>query len=159
MDRPSTDQYYLNIAKQVKARGTCPRLQVGAVIVKDNRIIGTGYNGSIRGAPHCVDSECLMEDGHCVKAVHSEVNAIVNCGEPPRYGVLYVTHRPCLRCFVIIYQAGIKRIVYDESYRDIDYQELLGINNNMMPDIVQLSPHDFRPSIIDYGPSATSKDS
>jgi len=77
MSRPDWDLYFIRIAKEVASRSTCPRAAVGAVIVKDNKIISTGYNGVVSGRPHCEDIGCIMEDGHCQKAVHAEINAII----------------------------------------------------------------------------------
>ena len=119
--RVDWDTYFMNIAKEVATRATCPRKSVGAVIVKDRRILSTGYNGSIRGMPHCTDVGCDMEDGHCVATVHAEANAIIQAA---RNGVcidgadIYVTASPCWNCFKLIANSGIKRIYYGEFYRD-----------------------------------------
>ena len=75
--RVSWDEYFMNIAREVSTRSTCDRKFVGAVIVRDKSILATGYNGSIRGLPHCDEEGHLMEDGHCVRTVHAEANAIV----------------------------------------------------------------------------------
>jgi dCMP deaminase len=119
--RVDWDTYFMNIAREVATRSTCPRKSVGAVIVKDRRILSTGYNGSIRGMPHCTDVGCDMEDGHCVATVHAEANAIIQAA---RNGVcidgadIYVTASPCWNCFKLIANSGIKRIYYGEFYRD-----------------------------------------
>ena len=119
--RVDWDTYFMNIAKEVATRSTCPRKSVGAVIVKDRRILSTGYNGSIRGMPHCTDVGCDIEDGHCVATVHAEANAII---QSARNGVcidgadIYVTASPCWNCFKLIANSGIKRIYYGEFYRD-----------------------------------------
>ena len=119
--RVDWDTYFMNIAKEVATRSTCPRKSVGAVIVKDRRILSTSYNGSIRGMPHCTDVGCDMEDGHCVATVHAEANAIIQAA---RNGVcidgadIYVTASPCWNCFKLIANSGIKRIYYGEFYRD-----------------------------------------
>ncbi|MBO7435072.1 dCMP deaminase family protein [bacterium] len=119
--RVDWDTYFMNIAKEVATRSTCPRKSVGAVIVKDRRILSTGYNGSIRGMPHCTDVGCDIEDGHCVATVHAEANAIIQAA---RNGVcidgadIYVTASPCWNCFKLIANSGIKRIYYGEFYRD-----------------------------------------
>ena len=113
--------YFMNIAAQVATRSTCDRKHVGAVIVRDKTILSTGYNGSIRGMPHCDDVGHLMEDGHCVATVHAEANAIIQAA---RNGVNidgatnYVTASPCWNCFKQLANAGIVRIVYGEFYRD-----------------------------------------
>ena len=119
--RVDWDTYFMNIAREVATRSTCPRKSVGAVIVRDRRILSTGYNGSIRNMPHCTDVGCDMVDGHCVATVHAEANAIIQAA---RNGVcidggdIYVTASPCWNCFKLIANSGIKRIFYGEFYRD-----------------------------------------
>ena len=114
MSRASWDEYFMNIAREVSTRSTCDRKFVGAVIVRDKSILATGYNGSIRELPHCDEEGHLMEDGHCVRTVHAEANAIVQAA---RNGVridtatIYVTASPCWGCFQLIANAGILRIV------------------------------------------------
>ena len=121
MNRVSWDRYFMNLALQAATRSTCPRKHVGAVIVRDKTILSTGYNGSIRGAPHCTDVGCLMENNHCVRTVHAEANALVQAA---RHGVLldgsqiYVTASPCFNCFKLIANAGIRTVYYGEFYRD-----------------------------------------
>jgi len=96
--RASWDDYFMNIAREVSTRSTCDRKFVGSVIVRDKSILATGYNGSIRGLPHCDEEGHLMEDGHCVRTVHAEANAIVQAA---RHGAridgatIYVTASPC----------------------------------------------------------------
>jgi dCMP deaminase len=121
MQRVSWDRYFMNLAVQVATRSTCPRKNVGAVIVRDKTILSTGYNGSIRGASHCTESGCLMENNHCVRTVHAEANALVQAA---RHGVrlegaeVYVTASPCFNCFKLIVNAGIQTVHYGEFYRD-----------------------------------------
>ena len=131
--RASWDEYFMNITREVATRATCNRKHVGAVIARDRSILATGYNGSIAGLPHC-DDEChLMEDGHCVRTIHAEANAVIQAA---RNGVridgamIYVTASPCFGCFKLLANAGIKRIVYGEFYRDqrsIEFAQRLGI--------------------------------
>ena len=119
--RVDWDVYFMNIARAVATRSTCPRKAVGAVVVKDRTILSTGYNGSVRGMPHCTDIGCDMENNHCVATVHAEANAIIQAA---RNGVridgadIYVTASPCWNCFKLIANSGIKRIFYGEFYRD-----------------------------------------
>lgn len=119
--RASWDEYFMNIAQVVSSRSTCPRKYVGAVIVRNRTILSTGYNGSIRGMPHCSDVGHMMESGHCVATIHAEVNAILQAA---RNGVnidgatLYVTASPCWNCFKASVNAGVRRIAYGEFYRD-----------------------------------------
>lgn len=121
--RTNWDEYFMNIALAAASRATCPRKHVGAVIVLDKTILSTGYNGSVRGQPHC-DEEgigCMMEDGHCVRTVHAEANAIIQAaknGVRIDGGSLYTTASPCWWCFKLIANSGLKRIVYGELYRD-----------------------------------------
>lgn len=123
----------MNIAKEVGTRSTCDRKHVGSVVVRDKSILATGYNGSVRGLGHCDDEGHLMEDGHCVRTVHAEANAIVQAA---RNGMridgasIYVTASPCWGCFRLIANAGIVRIVFGEFYRDqkiFDVSQKLGI--------------------------------
>lgn len=119
--RKDWDEYFMDIAKQVSSRATCPRKRVGAVVVRDRTILSTGYNSAIRGAEHCDDVGCLMEDGHCVRVVHAETNAIVQAaknGVNIDGSTVYTIASPCWPCFKILANAGIKRIVYLEFYRD-----------------------------------------
>ncbi len=121
MSRPSWDEYFMSIAEIVATRSTCPRKSVGAIIVKDKNILSTGYNGSIRGLPHCTEVGCMLENGHCVRTIHAEANAIIQAA---RHGVkiegatIYITASPCWNCFKLIANSGIKRIVFKEFYRD-----------------------------------------
>lgn len=132
--RKSWDEYFMAIAREVATRSTCDRKHVGAVIVREKMILATGYNGSIRGLPHCDDEGHLMEDNHCVRTVHAEANAIVQAA---RNGVrvdeagIYVTASPCFGCFKLVANSGIRRIVFGEFYRDhriFEFSKLLGID-------------------------------
>ncbi len=119
--RASWDEYFMSIAQVVATRSTCPRKYVGAVIVRNRTILSTGYNGSIRGMPHCSDVGHMMEDGHCVATIHAEANAIIQAA---RNGVnidgaaIYVTASPCWNCFKQLANAGVVRIAFGEFYRD-----------------------------------------
>ena len=120
-ERASWDEYFMNIARVVSSRSTCPRKSVGAVIVRDKTILSTGYNGSIRGMPHCTEVGHMMENGHCVATIHAESNAILQAarnGVMIDGGTIYVTASPCWNCFKEIANSGIRRIVYGEFYRD-----------------------------------------
>ena len=133
MTRVSWEQYFMNIAKESATRSTCDRKHVGAVIVRDKTILSTGYNGSIRGMPHCDDVGHLMEDGHCVATIHAETNAILQAA---KNGVMidgseiFITASPCWPCFKMLANTGIKKIYYGEFYRDeriFDVAKRLGI--------------------------------
>ncbi len=111
----------MNIARVVSSRSTCERKFVGAVIVRDKTILSTGYNGSIRGMPHCTEVGHMMEEGHCVATLHAEVNAIIQAaknGVAIEGGSIYITASPCWNCFKTIANSGILRILYGEFYRD-----------------------------------------
>lgn len=113
--------YFMNIARQVASRSTCSRKHVGAVIVRDKRILSTGYNGSIRGLAHCDDAGHMMEAGHCVRTVHAEANAIVQAaanGVAIDGAEIYITASPCWNCFKLVANAGIRAIYFGEFYRD-----------------------------------------
>lgn len=133
MKRASWDEYFMGIARQVATRSTCDRKFVGAVIVRDRMILSTGYNGSIRGLPHCSEQGHMMENGHCVATIHAEANAIIQAarnGTVISGADIYVTASPCWICFKMIANAGIKRICYGEFYRDeriFQIAETLGI--------------------------------
>ncbi len=137
--RSSWDQYFMDIARQVASRATCDRKQVGALIVRDRNILSTGYNGSIRGLPHCDEVGHMMENGHCVATVHAEANAIIQAaknGVRIDGATLYTSASPCWQCFKLIANAGCTRIVFGEFYRDeriFEYAARLGL------DLVSLS--------------------
>ncbi len=121
MTRKSWDEYFMDIAEVVSTRATCDRKRVGAVIVSDNRrILSTGYNGSVAGAPHCDEVGHEIRDGHCIRTIHAEVNAI---NQAARHGIrlegssIYINTFPCWRCFQQVANVGIRRVVFAESYR------------------------------------------
>lgn len=126
--RKDWDSYFCTIAEVVSTRATCPRLHVGCVLVKEKRVIASGYNGSPSGAPHCTDDGCMIRDGSCVRTIHAEQNALFQCA---KYGIdtegatAYVTHQPCLLCTKSLIQAGITRIVYIHPYRSDSFAEEL----------------------------------
>lgn len=122
--RPTWEEYFTSQVQLLATRSTCTRLSVGALIVRGNRIIASGYNGSVRGDDHCYDEGCYMVDKHCIRTVHAEVNALLQCA---KYGVstdgseIYVTHFPCKNCTKAIIQAGVKKVHYIDAYGDMDY--------------------------------------
>ena len=119
--RLSWDEYFMQIARTVATRSTCDRKNIGAVLVRDRVILSTGYNGSISGTPHCDEAGHMIENGHCVRTIHAEMNAIAQAA---RNGVnisgatLYVTASPCWECFKVLANCGIKRVCYGEFYRN-----------------------------------------
>ena len=119
--RVSWEEYFMNIAKEAASRSTCDRKHVGAVIARDKTILSTGYNGSIRGMPHCDEAGHLMENDHCVATIHAEANAVLQAaknGVMIDKGEIYITASPCWTCFKMLANAGIKKIYYGEFYRD-----------------------------------------
>ena len=127
------DQYFMVQAALLASRSTCKRLSVGAVLVRDKRIIAGGYNGAVSGDDHCIDEGCYLRDGHCVRTIHAEMNAILQCA---RFGMstdgasLYVTDFPCLQCTKSLLQAGIKEINYIRNYHNDDYaMKLIKLKN------------------------------
>ncbi len=120
-NRISWEKYFINIAQEVAKRSTCDRKNVGAVIVRDKTILSTGYNGSIKGLPHCDEVGHEMINNHCVRTTHAEANAIVQAaknGVKINNSEIYVTASPCYDCFKLIVNAGIDKIFYYEFYRD-----------------------------------------
>ncbi|WP_427137066.1 ComE operon protein 2 [Psychrobacillus psychrodurans] len=124
MERITWDQFFLAQSHLLALRSTCTRLAVGATIVRDRRIMAGGYNGSISGGDHCIDHGCYVVDNHCVRTIHAEMNALLQCA---KYGItvsgadLYVTHFPCLPCTKSIIQAGISRLYYAQDYKNNSY--------------------------------------
>jgi dCMP deaminase len=120
----------MDIALDVSRRATCLRAQVGAIVVKDKRILTTGYNGAPRGLPHCLDEGCEMVGGHCVRSLHAEQNAIIQAaqhGITLEGGTIYTTHQPCQTCAKMIINAGLLRVVYAGLYPDDLAMKYLGL--------------------------------
>ena len=127
-ERISRDELFMKIAELIGRRSTCPRGGVGAVLVRDYRIITTGYVGAPSGLEHCYDLGCHIIDEGCIRTVHAEANAIAFAS---KHGIktlgstLYCTHSPCLDCAKLIANAGVERVVYREEYRDSSGKHLL----------------------------------
>lgn len=118
------NQYFMAQAVLLSLRSTCTRLEVGATLVKDHRIIAGGYNGAVSGDNHCIDHGCYVVDGHCIRTIHAEMNALLQCaklGISTDGSEIYVTHFPCLHCTKAILQAGIKKIYYLHDYHNDPY--------------------------------------
>ena len=129
MVRPSWDAYFMEITNLVSQRSTCSRRRVGAVLVKDKRILATGYNGAPSGLPHCLDVGCLREQNNIpsgqrhelCRGLHAEQNVIIQAardGIPIRGATLYCTTRPCVICAKMIINANIVVVYYEEGYED-----------------------------------------
>jgi dCMP deaminase len=128
-NRPSWHEYFMTITRQVAERSTCTRAKVGAVIVRDKNILATGYNGSPAGLPHCLDVGCLIYksttpsgdvEENCFRTIHAEMNAIAQAaknGASIRDADIYITHTPCIHCFKVLVNTGVKRIFYEKAYK------------------------------------------
>lgn len=128
-NRPSWNEYFIEMAKLTAKRSTCLRRQVGAIIVKDNHVIATGYNGAPKGLKHCEEVGCLREQlnvpsgerHELCRALHAEQNAIIQAavlGESIEGASMYITTQPCVICAKMIINAGIKKLYITESYPD-----------------------------------------
>ena len=128
-ERISWDEYFLKQAELVSQRSSCERAQVGAVVTVNRNCIATGYNGGVAG----------LEEGHCIRTVHAEMNAILQCarnGHAMDGATIYVTHFPCINCMKSLAQAGVKRIVYRHDYRNHEFAEEIAELKNI--EIVKL---------------------
>ena len=126
MSRLNRISLNLNMAKLVAQRATCLRAKVGAIATQDNRVVATGYNGSLAGENHCTDESCSPFD-HCPNSVHAEANLIAYAarkGVKLEGATMYITHSPCRKCSELIIQAGITEIWYIQPYRATDFDLL-----------------------------------
>lgn len=137
MDRPTWDEYFMEMAMVAAKRSTCLRRKVGAVIVKNKQILASGYNGTPMGLPHCEDVGCLREqlkvpsgkNHELCRGVHAEQNAICQAafhGVSVKGATIYVTNQPCVVCTKMLINAGIERVVYANPYPDELAQEMMG---------------------------------
>jgi dCMP deaminase len=118
----------MEVARTVATRATCPRASVGAVLVREHRILTTGYNGAPRHVSHCTEVGCELVGGHCVRSTHAEANAVVQGalhGVQLEGAIAYCTHQPCVHCAKLLISAGIVRVVYEAAYDDPFSQRLL----------------------------------
>lgn len=139
--RKDINEYFMDIAEKVSTRSTCVKRQVGAIIVKDKMIVSTGYNNPSKGLPNCDESECMLdESGKCLKAVHAEVNAIMQASpEERKDAIMYVTCQPCDKCQLAILNSGIKLVIYKEKHTPkIDWTNnmCISLEEAMKKDIV-----------------------
>jgi dCMP deaminase len=134
--RPSWDEYFMDITHLVAKRSTCLRRHVGALLVKDKKILATGYNGAPSRLEHCLDIGCLRqkqgipsgERHELCRGLHAEQNAIIQAayhGVGIRDAILYCTNHPCIICSKMIINAGIQKIIYEEGYADALAKEML----------------------------------
>lgn len=147
-ERPSWDAYFMAFAKLAGRRASCLRRQVGAVVVKDNMVLTTGYNGAPRGLPHAAEVGCLRDQlgiasgqrHELCRGLHAEQNAIIQAarhGISIEGGELYCTHHPCVICIKMIINAGLVRVYYLEGYPDAIAQQIIeesGFDVAQVPD-------------------------
>jgi dCMP deaminase len=135
-DRPSWDEYFMTIARQVSERSTCMRRHCGAVVVKERRMLATGYNGTPRGLRHCEEIGCLREQRgiasgshhELCRGIHAEQNAIIQAalhGVAIEGSTIYTTHQPCVQCAKMLINAGVTEIVFADAYPDQLAEEML----------------------------------
>ncbi len=150
--RPSWNEYFLKLAMLVSERATCPRMHCGCVLVRDKRILSTGYNGSIPGDKHCEEDGCIIIDNHCVRTIHAEMNAIIQCaihGVSTQRATAYITNMPCTNCAKTLIAAGIVEIVIFSEYHDTLAEEFFAkakvkIKRLRMPDkIINYNLDDY----------------
>ena len=117
MAKPSWRDYFMRLAYITATRATCDRKHVGAVVVSStNRVVSMGYNGAPSGQPSCDEVGHELVEGHCVRSIHSEANAISYAGQKARGCTIYCTCIPCYDCAKLIVQVGIDRVIFDEFY-------------------------------------------
>ncbi|MCQ2396435.1 MAG: cytidine/deoxycytidylate deaminase family protein [Lentisphaeria bacterium] len=156
--RPQWDEYFMKLAMLASERATCPRMHCGCVLVKNNHVLSTGYNGSLPGTPHCHDVGCLVVDNHCVRTNHAEINAICQAA---RHGMAlegataYVTNLPCTSCAKALIAVGIVRVVIFSDYHDSLAEHFFKESNvelshlNMPQPIIHYNLKDF-PSAVPF---------
>jgi dCMP deaminase len=136
-NRPTWDQYFMTITRQIAERSTCTRAKVGALIARDKNILASGYNGAPAGMPHCTDVGCLVYTSttptgevveNCFRTIHAEINAIAQAaknGANIRDADIYITHTPCIHCLKVLVNTGIRRIYYERPYKLETLSEML----------------------------------
>ena len=128
MKRLSKDEYFMRIAHEVSGRATCSRAKVGCILVRNDRIIATGYNGSPSKLPHCDDVGHDMVNGHCVRTSHAEKNAIYQCakeGVSAEFSVAYCTMYPCVSCASALYSVGVTKVFYRDVYASMSQDDVV----------------------------------
>lgn len=141
-NRPTWDEYFLKLAMLASERSTCPRMHCGCVLVKDKFVLSTGYNGSIKGQPHCDDVGCLIVDNHCVRTNHAEINALTQAaihGVNIKGATAYITNMSCTSCAKALIAAGISKVVVFSDFHDTLATQFytdsgIEIVKNQMPD-------------------------
>lgn len=157
--RPDWDEYFMTTAYLISKRSSCHRLNVGCVLVNDRRIIATGYNGHIRGAPH----SSVVRDGHEQMTIHAETNAITDSacrGIELRGATAYVTHYPCVNCAKNLIASGVREIIYGDDYKNDDLCEKLylmaGVKINRYKFDVPSASEGVSDVVVDIGAGASA---
>ncbi|HLO03898.1 MAG TPA: cytidine/deoxycytidylate deaminase family protein [Symbiobacteriaceae bacterium] len=138
--RPSWDQFFLGLAEYTAQMATCPRLYVGACLVRHKQVLSLGFNGAPAGHPHCTEIGCLIVDGGCLRTRHAEINAIMQAvqrGIDLKGATVYLTHSPCPDCARALIREGIERVVFRTAYRKPEPLEMLqkaGIQTVHLPE-------------------------
>jgi dCMP deaminase len=135
----SKKRFYMDLAVHAATMGTCSRAGVGAVIVRDDRVLSLGFNGSARHTPHCKEDGCWIQQRgstiSCVRSVHAEANAICNAaymGVETRGGEIFCTHYPCVNCLKLIINAGIQKLYYVKPYDDEYSDKLVALARSVL---------------------------
>ena len=153
--RLDRNEYFMQIAELTAKRGTCDRAQVGAVAVKDKRVIMSGYNGSPPGMAHCDEAGHQMVNGHCVRTIHAEQNIITQCaknGISLDEATVYVTHEPCFECLKLMISSGVDLVIFKHARKDVRtplsyYKE---IDMLQLKDKHLVDPHDGMVTLDEY---------
>jgi len=140
MNRPTQDQYFMEIAHVAAKRSNCYKRQVGCVMIDaNNRILSTGYNGVPQGYPHCEVGKCPRDtpgkDLNICLATHAEMNALIQCHDKDKIWKIYVTHSPCLPCTIVLLNTICLHIIYDEPYPGFETSKAVWekLNRNWIP--------------------------
>lgn len=145
--RISRNKMFIKMAELAADRSTCTRAKVGAILVRNNRVVSMGYVGSPPGEPHCLDEGCIMgETGGCVRTLHAEANAINFArlyGIDTKFTTLYCTHSPCVKCAEEIIKAGILDVVFLKQYRDTTGIKMLQRAGVSAFSLFQLELHEY----------------
>lgn len=126
-NRPRWDEYFLKLAMLASERATCPRMHCGCVLVKNRFVVATGYNGSLPGQQHCYDEGCILENGHCVRTLHAEMNALLQAlkhGVSTVGATAYITTVSCTNCAKALVGAGIERVVVFSDFHDTRAEQI-----------------------------------
>lgn len=151
--RPSWDEFWFQIALVYSTRATCDRLRTATIIVKDNRQVGAGYNGSVPGADHCDDVGHLLINEHCERTLHGEQNAIINTPRESLKGATaYILGTPCIRCFKELVAAGVVKInclgTYENSLGKNEIFEIAEQVKSVKIEFFEYGPRDLIESVV-----------